>query len=155
MSSNPFKKPKPKKERNIMHQTKGVTKDVFNILAAAINYFRPKTDDDYFASADARKEFKKLLKDGGKEVGPDGREIVLIAEGESVTMSFEDASFRFLEKAFKTARESGEVYLPPGAEHVVTTLDIMKHAEKIKKEPVEDSPGNGAGSKNRVKEAVG
>ncbi len=133
-----------------MHLIKNVTKEAFNILVAGINYLRPKTDDDYFASADCRKEFKKLLLDGGKTLDKDGREIVLIEENNPVEMGFEDASFRFLEKAFKTARESGEVYLPAGAEHVVTALDIMKCAEKIKKE---DS-GNGAGSKNRVKEAV-
>lgn len=133
-----------------MHQIKGVTKDVFNILVASLNYARPKTDEEYFASADCRREFKKLLKDGGKTLGPDGREIILIDDDESVSMTFEDASFRFLEKAFRQARESGDVYLPAGAEQVVLAMEVMKNVEKVKK----DDSGNGSGAtKNRAEKA--
>ena len=132
-----------------MHQIKGVTKGVFGILAASINHFRPKTDDDYFASANTRKEFRKLLKEGGSG----GPEDMLIDDDKPAVMQFEDADFRFLEKAFKAARESGEVYLPMGAEFVVTAMDCVKNAEKVKKEAVDD-PGNGSKATNRVEKAT-
>lgn len=142
---------KRKQEKNHTMYEITVNADQFGMVTAAWANAKPKTDEDYMESAALR----KLLRAHYADFGTPKAELLIKPGGPPATLRMENSTFRYLERAFKEARESGQVYFAGAAEYVVELMGILKNAKEIKPEDIAAAVQNsGNGSKNRVDEAL-
>jgi hypothetical protein len=112
---------RPKK----MIELKSVTLGVFEVIYAALNMTKPK-GEEFIENA----SFRKLVKDQlGTSKSGNGPDMASIPEG-GCTLVLEDSTFRYVEKTFKWAQDSGEVFIGSGSELVAEAIEVFKTAKK-------------------------
>lgn len=118
-----------------MIEVKGLTRGVFEVIYAGLNATKPK-GEEFLENAAFRKLVKEKLGINKQSNGPD---IDSLPEG-GCTLTLEDSTFRYVEKVFKWAEGSGEVFIGSGSELVAETMEVFKAAKK----PAKVEGGNGA-----------
>jgi len=115
-----------------MIEMKGVTRNVFEVVYAALNATKPK-GDEFLENAAFRKLVKEKL--GISKLGS-GPNVDSLGE-DGVNLTLEDSTFRYVEKTFKWAQDSGEVFIGAGSELVAETIEVFKNAKKPMKDASE------------------
>jgi hypothetical protein len=107
-----------------------LTPGAADMLLAAVNNSKPRTDEDFYSAMEARGAIRSVILERVPTRDEFGNR-VLETRLRSDSVSFPESTFRFVERVFKETREAGQVYLGAAADDVVVAMESVRAAERV------------------------